>query len=248
MIKNYLYSIFLHSLLFLLIFYSFNKESITKNSDQQLFIGFEHLISESTLSDLKTAKEQEIVQQKKIDKFIEQKNPTSLDKDNINKIVNTVKAEEIINQDPQQNIDQKNLAKAEEINSENKNISENVNESNFKETKTAGKTIENSGLSSREKLNILSQLKMCYHHAIQESKQVSNLKFIVEVEISKEGYIQSKIDSLIDKKRYLNPLNRDYKAMIDNVKKALDLCSPLRNLPIEKYEMWKNLILNFENE
>ena len=88
---------------------------------------------------------------------------------------------------------------------------------------------------------------MCYHHAIQESKDVNNLKFTIEVEISKEGFIQSKIDSLIDKKRYLNPINKDYKAMIDNVKKALDLCSPLRNLPIEKYELWKNLILKFEN-
>ena len=36
--------------------------------------------------------------------------------------------------------------------------------------------------------------------------------------------------------------------MIDNIKKALELCSPLRNLPLEKYELWKNLILNFENE
>ena len=65
MIKNYFYSIFLHSLIILLAIYSFTNKSINKNSDQELFIGFVHLISESTLSDLKTAKEQEIVQQKK---------------------------------------------------------------------------------------------------------------------------------------------------------------------------------------
>jgi hypothetical protein len=250
MIKNYFYSIFLHSLIILLAIYSFTNKSINKNSDQELFIGFEHLISESTLSDLKTAKEQEIVQQKKIEKFIEQKKTISSTEVNTSEHQNIINPKKITNPDPQQNIDEKNIVKKEEkiIEEKNKNLSENQDDNNPKEVKNNGKTVENSGLSSREKLNILSQLKMCYHHAIQQSKNVSNLKFIVEVEISKDGYIQSKFESLIDKKRYLNPLNSEYKAMIDNVKKALELCSPLRNLPVEKYEMWKNLILNFENE
>jgi hypothetical protein len=250
MIKNYFYSIFLHFLLLLLIFFSFRNKSITKHSDQQLFVSFEHLISESTLSDLKTAKEQEILQQKKIDKLIEHKKIISTNQDNLGENLKTASPEEGINKDLQKKVEENNLAKIEEkkaIN-ENKNISEDNSKKKSNDINKDVKSIEDSGLSSREKLNILSQLKMCYHHAISESKKVSNLKFIVEVEISKDGYILSKIDSLIDKKRYLNPLNNDYKSMIDNVKKALELCSPLRNLPIEKYEMWKNLILNFENE
>jgi aminopeptidase-like protein len=38
----------------------------------------------------------------------------------------------------------------------------------------------------------------------------------------------------------------NYKIVIDNIKRALDLCSPLRNLPIEKYDSWKEIILQFD--
>lgn len=89
---------------------------------------------------------------------------------------------------------------------------------------------------------------MCYHLAINESREAKDIQIIVEVEITKDGIIQSNIDTIIDKDLYQNLKKIDYKIMIDNIKKTLDLCSPLRNLPPEKYEMWKNLILNFENK
>jgi hypothetical protein len=41
-------------------------------------------------------------------------------------------------------------------------------------------------------------------------------------------------------------VKEDYKIIIDNIKRALDLCSPLRNLPIEKYDSWKEIILQFD--
>jgi hypothetical protein len=125
MIKNYFYSIFLHFLLLLLIFFSFRNKSITKHSDQQLFVSFEHLISESTLSDLKNAKEQEILQQKKIDKLIEHKKIISTNQDNLGENLKTASPEEGINKDLQKKVEENNLAKIEEkkaIN-ENKNIS-----------------------------------------------------------------------------------------------------------------------------
>ncbi len=51
---------------------------------------------------------------------------------------------------------------------------------------------------------------------------------------------------MVDLEKYNNPIHKDYKIVIDNIKRALDLCSPLRNLPIEKYDSWKEIILQFD--
>jgi hypothetical protein len=70
------------------------------------------------------------------------------------------------------------------------------------------------------------------------------------------GGTTSVVFSLIegDKNKILNSkiiftgpkIHKDYKIVIDNIKRALDLCSPLRNLPIEKYDSWKEIILQFD--
>ncbi len=250
MIKNFFYSTFLHFFVVLLVFVSFKSNSITSNNEQQFFVGFEHSVSDSTMSAIKEAKKEQIIQQNKLDKFISDKKNIDDDKKLKNELVKSSNSSEVIDDKISDKLAEKEPAeiKEKELTEAKNNNEENANNIDSKKTESNANTIESSGLSSREKTNILSQLKLCYSRVINESKSNNNLKFVVEVEISKDGFIQSKIDKFIDMKRYLGSNNNDYKLMIDNVKKALDLCSPLRNLPTEKYELWKNLILNFEND
>lgn len=249
MTKYFIYSTFLHFILFLLLFISIKQFPTSNVNEQEVYIGFQHSISQNALNTLKQAKNEEDKQQNKLNKFLNEKQKTNSDQDLKNDLINNQEQLKADNSAiPIQNTQDE--TKKEEV-VENKNSPTQPQDQDVLKPQIANpnsKTIEDSGLSSREKTNILSQLKMCYHHAIKTSKTISNANFIVEVEITKDGFIQSKIDSLIDKKKYLNSKNNEYKIMIDNIKKALELCSPLRNLPLEKYELWKNLILNFENE
>lgn len=108
--------------------------------------------------------------------------------------------------------------------------------------------IENLNLSAREKFNIQSQLRRCYNRAIDETKLESDLKITVQAKISEDGYINSNLKEIIDKERYNNPKEPSYKIAIDNASRALELCSPLRNLPLDKYYIWKEVVFDFGKE
>ena len=272
MIKNIFYSIFLHSLLMLTFIVSFKKQSITESYNQQFSVGFSNSISASELSTLKLsqlAEKKVEIPNSKIDPdknniSASLKNKQLTEKPPIKQVVNNINSSNINSSDkdkisPSENqqINEKNTEKTPD-----NPANESVTKSLKSEIKTNAKQVENlvknlpaniksleaSSLSFKEKTNILSQLKMCYKRAISETKQNSKLSLVINVKISKEGYIESDLNQLIDKVRYNNPDHQEYKKLIDNVKKALDLCSPLRNLPSEKYEVWKELILHFDPE
>lgn len=107
-------------------------------------------------------------------------------------------------------------------------------------------SLEDTSLSVREKLNIQSQLKRCYRKAILENNSPSTMKVMIRVKISQDGYIESNLEASVDAKRYNDPKELKYKIAIDNAKRALDICSPLRNLPTDKYDVWKEVILDFD--
>ena len=112
-------------------------------------------------------------------------------------------------------------------------------------SKSMANNLENIDLSAREKFNIQSQLKRCYHRALDEIKMTSNATIFVQVQVSEDGYIDSDLDELVDMSRYNDPTEIQYKISIDSVRRALDLCSPLRNLPLDKYDVWKEVVLEF---
>lgn len=115
-----------------------------------------------------------------------------------------------------------------------------------KEDKTIN-NLENINLSVREKFNIHSQLKICYKKALDESgDEESEIRIVLTAEITKDGFIDSNLDEIIDLKRYED--DDEYKVAINNAKRALELCSPLRNLPVDKYEIWKEVVLEFGEE
>jgi BMFP domain-containing protein YqiC len=126
--------------------------------------------------------------------------------------------------------------------------SEEKKQENPKDSKVVdmANSLENLDLSGREKFNIQSQLKFCYRMAQSESKLESKTKVVAKVQISRDGKISINFDDLINKLRYDDPDESDYRNTITNVKRALDLCSPLRNLPLDKYDIWKEVVLEFE--
>jgi hypothetical protein len=76
----------------------------------------------------------------------------------------------------------------------------------------------------------------------------SKTKILIKVRVSEDGYIDSDLDEAIDIDRYNDPAETLYKIGVDNVRRALDLCSPLRNLPLDKYDIWKEVVLEFDGE
>lgn len=240
MIKNFLYSIFLHCLILSLIYFSFiNFETLDVGESQEFSAEIVGNISENFFST------------KPIDqKPLKPENSNSKDEKKNSKISN----KEILTSE--NNINQDDLESDKLLSSQPKTTDNNIDKKitkfeNLVKTQVGKKkapTLEDSGLSSREKLNILTQLKACYHHAIQENGQRSNYGLIIQVNISIDGYIDGNFDSVTDLKKYNDPQNNDYKIMINNAKKALDLCSPLRNLPQDKYNIWKEIIVKFDSE
>jgi len=272
MIKNIFYSIFLHSLLLIIFAVNFKKQSITQSYNQQFSVDFNNSISASELSTLKLSqlnksKNVNQIQEPKPEphkinplaslknKEIESKSPLK-QTDNTQNISNSNSPPD----DTKNSNDNDNDEKPQPAEPKTPNdlidksikpeikVNKNQVENLVKNIPPDVKSLEGSSLSIKEKTNILSQLKMCYKRAISETKQNSKLSLVINVRITKDGYIESDLNRLIDKTRYLNPDHLEYKKLIDNVKKALDLCSPLRNLPNEKYEVWKELILHFDPE
>lgn len=107
--------------------------------------------------------------------------------------------------------------------------------------------LENLQLSAREKFNIQSQLKTCYSRALTDVPK-SNFIVIVKVIILEDGTIDFNEDKIIDVDRYNNPKELDYKNRIDSVIRALELCSPLRNMPSDKYDIWREFTIEFGGE
>ena len=272
MIKNLLYSFFIHLVLFLIIYFTFlKKENIEIEAENEVMVSVEALSSKGVppINEIVSKKSEikEVV--KKLDEQKLPKKPNEkinqaikiLKKDIINPInkspekikIDKPKLEEIIKDDLQKFIDNQDvdLPKIPEdvvkpiINEKNKEEN-SLNILNLKAIKNINNEDLGSSLSARETINIQSQIKMCYKRALEESGFESQTKIVIKIEISIDGYIENDLDDSIDFEKYNNPAFKDYKIIIDNVKRALELCSPLRNLPKEKYDSWKEVSLQFD--
>ncbi len=272
MIKNLLYSFFIHLVLFLIIYFTFlKKENIEIETENEVMVSVEALSSKGVppINEIVSKKSEikEVV--KKLDEQKLPKKPNEkinqaikiLKKDIINPInkspekikIDKPKLEEIIKDDLQKFIDNQDvdLPKIPEdvvkpiINEKNKEEN-SLNILNLKAIKNINNEDLGSSLSARETINIQSQIKMCYKRALEESGFESQTKIVIKIEISIDGYIENDLDDSIDFEKYNNPAFKDYKIIIDNVKRALELCSPLRNLPKEKYDSWKEVSLQFD--
>lgn len=292
MIKNLLYSLFLHFLLLLIIYANFNLKTIEVNKSSEIAVSLislsgdensnktkpSNVSEEKKDTDLETKKEtpQEAKSQQQSVKNKVKKQPKKLAKSkpikSIAKAVDQEKIQEFkqqtkpedkqeeatkIKEDQVMNEDQdedQNDTSRKEKNLGSKEIFKEEQESNDKKnfdknnSADMANNIDNMDLSAREKLNIQSQLKRCYKRAVDETRINSKTKVLIKVRIAEDGYIDSDLDELVDMKRYNDPSEPHYKIAIDNVRRALDLCSPLRNLPLDKYDVWKEAILEFDED
>lgn len=105
--------------------------------------------------------------------------------------------------------------------------------------------INKIGISSREKSNLKFQITRCYQESKKGFKKL-NIDFNVNVQVKENGVIDynnmvftnqialSKIDPKILSK------------ITKSIAKTLKNCSPLRNLPKEKYDIWKKMNIKFK--
>lgn len=290
MIKNFLYSLFLHFLLLLVIYANFNLKKFDESKTSEIAVSLIAMDGDENSSKANSAAKEEETDsndkkpkkeeaqiaksQKKSLKNKVSEDPKKLAKskpvkaikkpipeEKLQEFKHPEKAEEKQEDSPklkedkekneEQDKEEKKVAKKEKDLGAAQTANQNQNTKNEQNPKKSdaaelANNVENIDLSAREKFNIQSQLKRCYRRAIDETKLMSNIKIMVKVQISEEGYIESDIDEMIDMERYNNPTETGYKIVIDNVRRAIDLCSPLRNLPLDKYDVWKEAVLEFD--
>lgn len=291
MIKNLLYSLFLHFLLLAVIYANFNLKKFDENKSSEIAVslialsGDENSNKTKPTADAEEKKAPDLQSQKKLAKEPEsqkksqknkvKKQPQKLAKSKPVKSIKKPPIEEKIQefkQEEKEELKQEKANKVKEDKVTNENQDEVQNDTSYQEKDLGSKkkfnketeaddqnnpekndensanNVESIDLSVREKFNIQSQLKRCYRRALDETKLSSKVKVLIKVQISEDGYIDSDLDEMIDTKRYNDPQEPRYKIAIDNIERAIDLCSPLRNLPLEKYEVWKEAILEFDED
>jgi outer membrane biosynthesis protein TonB len=259
MIKNILYSLFIHFLLFSAIYFAFVKKDQKEiETEQEILVSVISVDSKGVPPINEQMEKPEKIEEKPPEKIEEKKEelkdpeapkeviPKNNKKEKIKpktpkKIAENSKKEEV--KTPNNQTDEASNSKPNEKKDEVKDFFKVMN---LKAFKNITEDEKGSTLSIRETINIQSQLKLCYKRALEESGFESKTKIVIRIEISQDGYIQNDLDEMVDLEKYNNPIHKDYKIVIDNIKRALDLCSPLRNLPIEKYDSWKEIILQFD--
>jgi hypothetical protein len=147
-------------------------------------------------------------------------------------------------------VEQKLVETKEEKIEEEKKEEEIVKEEIIEEPVTAAPAediindLENLNLSAREKFNIQTQLKSCYHRALINDPENKNL-VTIKVKVLPDGTIDFDAEKIIDMKRYNDPKEANYRKTMDSVISTIEFCSPLRNLPADKYDVWKEFTIQF---
>lgn len=291
MIKNLLYSLFIHFLLLLIIYANFNLKEIDESKTTEIAVSLVSLTGSENSSNTKPSSQIKSEEKTEPEKKIKVKAQASSEKKSKKNQVKEVKkelnkskpskatakpvsensSEEFKPQEVSKEIPQE-VNKPQEDNEINKNHddeeketankekdvgAEKKTEKKSEESETKNTTansdniassIDTLDLSAREKFNIQTQLKRCYNRAVDETQLESNFRVIVKAQVSEDGYIETDLSDITDMERYNNPKETNYKIAIDNARRALDLCSPLRNLPLDKYDVWKEVILEFGKE
>ncbi len=298
MIKNLLYSLFLHFLLLLAIYTNFNIRKSDEKNTAEVSVALISIVGTQNANKLE---EKPVVknEEKKPEKIKKeetqntQENKAKSQKESEkNKVKNKTKkaikstpveskakdTSDLNKKEFKEEETSKKINNKEKQDEENKNENLNKDENNnkssqeedlgasdkkeeeeksaeneskaetSKESENVTNNLENLNLSAREKFNIQSQLRRCYNRAIDETQLESDIKITVKTTISEDGYIESDLNETLDKKRYNDPKESNYKIAIDNARRAIDLCSPLRNLPLDKYYIWKEVVLDFGKE
>ena len=251
MIKNILYSLFIHFLLFSAIYFAFVKKDQKEiENEQEILVSVISIDSKGVPPINEQMEKPEKIEEKKEEIKDSEAPKEVLPKNNKKEKIKLKSPKKIAENSKKDEIKPQKEEVAETSGDKKGDKKDDVKDffkvMNLKAFKNVTEDEKGSTLSIRETINIQSQLKLCYKRALEESGFESKTKIVIRIEISQDGYIQNDLDEMVDLEKYNNPIHKDYKIVIDNIKRALDLCSPLRNLPIEKYDSWKEIILQFD--
>ncbi|MFM6973419.1 MAG: hypothetical protein ACKOXJ_07455, partial [Alphaproteobacteria bacterium] len=225
MIKNLLYSFFIHLILFLIIYFAFlKKEKIEIETENEVLISVEAVSNKgippineivSKKSEIKEVVKKNIESKRdinpnpKIKEMPKASKKTSIDPNNKSKDkikIDQPKIEELVKEDMQKFLDSQNVdlpkipedALPKPVNDEKPKEENSLNILNLKALKNITNQDQGSSLSARETVNIQSQIKMCYKRALEESGFESKTKIVVKIQISIDGYIENDLDDTVD--------------------------------------------------
>lgn len=189
------------------------------------------------------------VEQEEKPKQIEKTNSAKLEQQEMAKIIEEVAstdmAQEAIQKDENKAKNDKQIAIPSSHDSYGANDSTIENNSDGTiELAGSAEAPSSDNLTRREKLNIQSQLNHCYRMANSQNPVSKKIKVVIQIHIKEDGYIDDDIDKLVDKKRYANDVN--YRKIIENLHQTVIFCSPMRNMPKNKYDSWKDVLLEFK--
>ncbi|MFT5703924.1 MAG: outer membrane biosynthesis protein TonB [Rickettsiales bacterium] len=300
MIRNFLYSLFFHSIVLILVYFSFNlAEPIKEEKTSKVAISFVVKAGNSDNSNQAISKVQTpIIQTPKLEApkemipeiVADQKKPKekpkskdkSSKKDQAKSEPKKSKPKDLtpkpepktepkkiepkkiepkkpepkkIEEDkpkekkPKEEAKLETKSEIENVDDENKDLDLDESEDGTKnqepEQSFTQNSIESLNLLAREKINIQSQMKRCYRK-ILDQMEIENIATInVHIFIEEDGYIDPKKVVIKDFHKYSDPKEEEFRNAVDVVKKSLKLCSPIRNLPQDKYDIWKEIDLEF---
>ncbi|MES2676742.1 MAG: hypothetical protein V4612_00305 [Pseudomonadota bacterium] len=125
---------------------------------------------------------------------------------------------------------------------------EDVEESELNQYSFTENTIESLDLLAREKFNIQSQIKRCYKKALDLSGSKNKTVINAHIVVGEDGFIDLSEVIIKDFQKYTDPKEVNFHQAVDVVIQSLKLCSPIRNLPQDKYDVWKEIDLQFDGE
>ena len=220
MIKNLLYSLFLHFILLLSIYISFNLKPVQKTSDNEVLVSLVQMPLSKPIT--KKKKEPPVEAQKpktvppkekikKALKKVKKKSPKKLKEIKKKKVVakkKNKKKTKIKKKTKPKKLPEplnKEIEKPKTIKPVDKEKDIVLDKPTKKEIEEESTELENLDLSVREKLNMRSQLKRCYSRAIREADFSSKTMVTIVIQIDEYGYISSNLDTILDEKRYNDP-------------------------------------------
>ena len=237
----------MHTIIGFLLYINFH---IIKNEiieiDRGISVGIISLKNEK--EDIKIIKEEEkqpeILAKKEVEK---KKSKEKKAKKPIKSILPTEKKNSILQKIPEKKPqEEKEIAKTAEIKKEEiveeKPQDEPQNKQKIYTDAEVIDDLEQINLSARERFNIKTQLHTCFNRSLKNTETIG-INLFVKVRVLQDGTINFDFENVFDIARYEREKN--YKQAVDNIINTLELCSPLRNLPIEKYDIWKEFSIKF---
>ena len=231
MIKNLLYSAFVHIILLSIVYLSFTSENKIDLNSQEFLIS-------AIIVETKAKKVNIPEKEPKKEKIKKPEKPKKAKKTKVAKKPKVIKP---IIKAKEKHIEKPKIKPRPKPKPKKKIVKKALKKVKVRPTHTFNpeNDIENLNLSAREKFNLKTQFKRCYLWASKESNYKNKIKIKFTINISSYGLIESNIAKITDKDKYKQ--NLDYKKSIDNAARTIQLCNPIRNLPQNKFDIFRNI-------